>query len=184
MSRRRYAPPTILNVGAGIPDGPGWSVPWTRQGCRVLRNSYAFAPVRRSTTPGTARRHTQVPPYEWDGSLFGVRGKRESRRPPPREGWGRRLWGRRKRPRGLRHLRMALWTTGDFARSGGRVFRWLRPAGISPRARGDQRLCLWKPRFFEKNRVKLLILGALGVTAYYAGTPKSLPRWYPASPWA
>ena len=85
MSRRRYAPPTILNVGAGIPDGPGWSVPWTRQGCRVLRNSYAFAPVRRSTTPGTARRHTQVPPYEWDGSLFGVRGKRESRRPPPRQ---------------------------------------------------------------------------------------------------
>ena len=168
MSRRRYAPPTILNVGAGIPDGPGWSVPWTRQGCRVLRNSYAFAPVRRSTTPSTARRHTQVPPYEWDGSLFGVRGKRESRRPPPREGWGRRLWGRRKRPRGLRHLRMALWTTGDFARCGGRVFRWLRPAGVSRLARrGYFARCGGRPgapppgplRFFEKNRVKLLTFG-------------------------
>ena len=86
-----HEPPTILNVGAGIPDGPGRNAPWTRQGCRVLRNGYAFAPIHRSTAPGTARRHTQVPPYEWDGSLFGVRGKRESRRPPPREGWGRRL---------------------------------------------------------------------------------------------
>ena len=81
-------------------------------------------------------------------------------------------------------------TMGDFAPCAARVFRWLRPAGVSPRARGDQRLCLWKPRFFEKNRVKLLYLGtflsfgASGVTAYCAGTPKSPPRWYPASPWA
>ena len=36
---------------------------------------------------------------------------------------------------------------GCFARCGGRVFRWLRPAGVSRRARRDQRLCLWKPRF-------------------------------------
>ena len=86
MSRRRYAPPTILNVGVGIHDGPGWDVLWTRQGCRVLRNGYAFATMRRSTLPSTARRHTQVPPYEWDGSLFGVQGKRKSRRPHPSRG--------------------------------------------------------------------------------------------------
>ena len=80
--------------------------------------------------------------------------------------------------RELRHLRMALWNDrgfrplrragisrrarrGSFARCDGRVFRWLRPAGISPAAAGDQRLCLWKPRFFEKNRVKLLIFSAV-----------------------
>ena len=28
--------------------------------------------------------------------------------------------------------------------------------GVSPIAMGDQSLCLWNPRFFEKNRVKLL----------------------------
>ena len=48
---------------------------------------------------------------------------------------------------------------GGFAGCGQRVFRPLRRAGISPRARGDQRPCLWTPRFFEKNRVKLLMLG-------------------------
>ena len=46
---------------------------------------------------------------------------------------------------------------GCFAGCGQRVFRPLRRAGISRLARRDQRLCLWKPRFFEKNRVKLLI---------------------------
>ena len=45
---------------------------------------------------------------------------------------------------------------GSFAPCAARVFRPLRRAGISPRARGDQRPCLWTPRFFEKNRVKLL----------------------------
>lgn len=30
--------------------------------------------------------------------------------------------------RGLRHLRMALWTIGDFARCGGREFRPVRGA--------------------------------------------------------
>ena len=62
----RRGPFIPLGVGAGIPDGPGRNAPWTRQGCRVLRNGYAFAPMRRSTSPGTARRHTQVPPYILD----------------------------------------------------------------------------------------------------------------------
>ena len=60
----RWGPSFPLGVGAGIPDGPGWNAPWTRQGCRVPRTGYAFAPVQRLTLPGTARRHTQVPPYE------------------------------------------------------------------------------------------------------------------------
>ena len=38
----------------------------------------------------------------------------------------------------------------------GAGFRPLRRAGVSRRARRDQRPCLWTPRFFEKNRVKLL----------------------------
>ena len=45
---------------------------------------------------------------------------------------------------------------GDCAICGWRYGR----LGISPAAAGDQRLCLWKPRFFEKNRVKLLYWGA------------------------
>ena len=52
----------------------------------------------------------------------------------PRWGGDGGLWLRR----GLRHLRMALWTIGDFARCDGREFRWLRPAGISPAAAGDR----------------------------------------------
>ena len=67
-----HEPPTTLNVGAGIPDGPGRNAPWTRQGCRVLRTGYAFATMRRSTLPGTARRHTQVPPYEYGGISGGL----------------------------------------------------------------------------------------------------------------
>ena len=62
----RQGPFISPSVGAGIHDGPGRNAPWTRQGCRVLRNGYAFAPMRRSTSPGTARRHTQVPPYILD----------------------------------------------------------------------------------------------------------------------
>ena len=69
--------------------------------------------------------------------------------------------------RGLRHLRMALWTLG--------VFRWLRPAGISRRARrgcfarcdGRPGLCPWTPRFFEKNRVKLLSFYSRTVTCIW-----------------
>ena len=55
--------------------------------------------------------------------------------------------------RGLRHLRMALWDAWGF--------RAVRGAGISLAAASDQRLCLWKPRFFEKNRVKLFNFGLL-----------------------
>ena len=37
----------------------------------------------------------------------------------------------------------------------------MRGAGVSPVATGDQRPCLWTPRFFEKNRVKLLNIGMI-----------------------
>ena len=33
--------------------------------------------------------------------------------------------------------------------------------GVSPVATGDQRLCLWKPRAFEKARPKLSLTGAV-----------------------
>ena len=60
---------------------------------------------------------------------------------------------------------------GSFARCGGRVFRAVRGAGVSPAAAGGcfagcgQRPGALPPgplRFFEKNRVKLLFLGASG----------------------
>ena len=105
-------------------------------------------------------------------------GATEGRRPPPTDGVGPTALGRT--PQGLRHLRMALWDAGVFravrgagvspAAAGGyfvpcaaRVFRPLRRAGISRRARRDQRRCLWTPRFIEKNRVKLLYFYQCGL---------------------
>ena len=91
-----------------------------------------------------------------------------SRMPRPTDGWYKKAavrhpltgWGRR--PCGIRRRDCAIcgWrfgTLGCFAPCAAREFRPLRRAGSSPRARGDQRLCLWTPRFFEKNRVKLLM---------------------------
>ena len=77
----------------------------------------------------------------WDAPSYN--GTKEGRRPPPAMGWGRRPSD----------------SPGIAPSADGALddwgFRPLRRAGVSPRARGDQRLCLWKPRFFEKNRVKL-----------------------------
>ena len=61
-------------------------------------------------------------------------GVQKGRRPPPADGVGTAAL--RHTPRRLRHLRMAPWTIGDFAPCAARVFRWLRPAGISPVATG------------------------------------------------
>ena len=98
---------------------------------------------------GPYRVHTMIrTPNE-----MGYLGERESRRPPPREGWGRRPSG--LRPGDCARCDGRLGTMGNFAPCAARVFRWLRPAGVSPAAAGDQGRCLWKPRFFEKNRVKL-----------------------------
>ncbi len=64
------------------------------------------------------------------------------KRPPStiRDGVGTAVL--RHTPRGLRHLRMALWDAG--------VFRWLRPAGISPAAAGDRGRCPLDPCDFLK----------------------------------
>ena len=102
----------------------------------------------------------------WDAPSYN--GTKEGRCPPPAMGWGRRplaspgiapsadgalgRWGSSRRAR-----------RGCFAGCGQRVFRPVRGAGVSPAATGDQRLCLWTPRFFEKNRVKLLFLGAMRI---------------------
>ena len=107
------------------------------------------APTSRMVDGAYQRRDTQVPPYEWDGSLFVVWGKREGRRPPPREGWGRRLSAL---PGGAPSADGAFGRFREFAPCAARVFRWLRPAGISPVATGDQRLCLWTPRFWAARR--------------------------------
>ncbi len=142
----RWGPSFPLGVGAGIPDGPGWNAPWTRQECRVPRNGYTFAPVRRSTLPGTARRHTQVPPYE------------RGRTAPLR--WGRVRYQTRYDIRPPSTTRDGVGTAA-FGFAGGsaicgwrfrtlRVFHAVRGAGISPAAAGDQRLCLWKPRFGQR----------------------------------
>ena len=76
------------------------------------------APTSRLVDGAYQRRDTQVPPYEWDGSLFVVRGKREGRRPPPREGWGRRPCGIRRGDCAICGWRFG--TMGEFAPCAGR----------------------------------------------------------------
>ena len=104
------------------------------------------APTFRMADGAYRRRHTQVPPYEYDGlprmvrragtSPDTVRHKAAVHHPVRGGNGGLRLC------RGLRHLRMALWDDGGF--------RAVRGAGISPAATGDQRLCLWSPRFRQR----------------------------------
>ena len=64
----------------------------------------------------------------------------EGRHPPPATGWGRRPYG------------FAVGVAPSADGASGRL-------GISPAAAGDQRLCLWKPRFFEKKSSKTFNFG-------------------------
>ena len=131
-------------VGRGILDASMAQSVRGRQGCRPLRPASSM--VRTSGGTHRSRPTSQKTMMLCSSSTRNIK-------PPsttPR-GVGTAALG--LTPQRFRHLRMAVWDD--------REFRWLRPAGVSPRARGDQRPCLWTPRFFEKNRVKLLSLGAV-----------------------
>ena len=84
------------------------------------------APTSRMVDGAYQRRDTQVPPYEWDGSLFVVWGKREGRRPPPAMGWGRRLSAL---PGVAPSADGAFGRFREFAPCAARGFRPLRRAG-------------------------------------------------------
>ena len=144
-------------VGADAHIGPHTAPPYTVPVCTIN-----FAPMRRFMAAGTAGPMWASAPTNMDQLRCFVRAGTSSDtvrhkaavHHPVRGGDG----GLRLR-RGLRHLRMALWDAaggspaaagGDFAPCAARVFRWLRPADISPAAAGDQRLCLWKPRFGQR----------------------------------
>ena len=120
--RRRDAPSTILEVGAGIPDGPKWK-------CNM-----GASRMPRPTVGGTKKAAVRHPRWGGDGGLtadaVGIA--------PSADGaLGR--WGISRRAR-----------RGYFARCGGRVFRWLRPAGVSPVATGDRGRCPLDPCDFLK----------------------------------
>ena len=96
--RRCAALPTTTGVGAGIPDGPGWTADWARQGCRALR--WGVPKGRRPPpTMGWGRQPSALPGIapSADGALG-------------RLGISRRAW------------------RGCFAGCGQRVFRPLRRA--------------------------------------------------------
>ena len=104
--------------------------------------------MRRSTLPSTARRHTQVPPYEWDGSLFG--GSGETGKPPSTTPQGVGMAALGLTPQGFRALRGAVQDA--------KVFRAVRGAGVSlaaasgcfARCGGRPGLCPWTPEFFRE----------------------------------
>ena len=86
------------------------------------------------------RRHTQVPPYVLYWWCVHVCGLAYNGPPPstPAGGGG-----------GGHGLRPGVAPSADGA-GDDREFRPLRRAGVSRRARRDQRLCLWKPRFGQR----------------------------------
>ena len=84
-----------------------------------------------------------------------------------------------RRPLGFRPLRRTVWddwgvravrgagvslaaASGSFARCDGRVFRPLRRAGISPRARGDRGFAPGPQNFFEKKFSKSFLFSQKG----------------------
>ena len=127
---RKAAIPTPSRVA----DGGLLACPYRRLGSpRPTGRNISACSVVFSASPW---RDTQVPPYIHCRQRVCIRRLMTDspRRPPHRGAAGAVAVGRR-----LRHLWMALETTGDFARCGGRPGR-----------------CPLTLRFFEKNRVKLL----------------------------
>ena len=101
----------------------------------------------------------------------------KGRHPPPAMGWGRRPCG----------IAAGVAPSADGAMDDWGI-RAVRGAGISPAAAGDQRPCLWTPRFFEKNRVKLLsflfiALPFLDFKRIWRGRSGLSARTSPAAPW-
>ena len=98
---------------------------WARQGCRALRQCCA-APrhARCGTFQSTASAVTTL----LHVSLFHLT-LTKGRRPPPADGVGTAALG--LTPRGLRHLRMALWDDWGFRPLRRAGFRAVRGAGVS-----------------------------------------------------
>ena len=96
--RRRDAPSTILDVGAGIPAGPGWAMVWARQGCRALRWGYkkgrcpppAMGWGRWPCGIAAGLRYLQMALWD-DGGFRAVRGATGSAAP-----WTPRFWAARR----------------------------------------------------------------------------------------
>ena len=112
-------------------------------------------PRRRAVLPTTTGVGAGIP----DGPRMGC-GVGASRMPRPTEGRTKRPPSTTRHGVGTAALRLRrgdcarcdgrFGTMGEFAPCAARVFRPLRRAGISLAAASDQRLCLWKPRFFKK----------------------------------
>ena len=127
------------SVGRGIPDAPMAQFVRGRQGCRPLRCCWSMV----HTSGGTHRSR----PTSIVGGTFVLMGWQMVPAVHPHR-------GRRRGPWPLAgDCAICGWrfgALGGFARCGGRVFRAVRGAGISPATADDQRLCLWKPRFGQR----------------------------------
>ena len=122
--KRETEPPGIYGMvnGGRIPEpSTGLGVPW-RVGRRCRHTPPTAFNVGAGIPDGPGRQcyaGASRMPRPTDGWY------KKGRRPPPADGVGTAAL--RHTPRGLRHLRMALWNAG--------VFRPLRRAGVSRRAR-------------------------------------------------
>ena len=118
-----------------------------RAGVPPLARRCECAPIRRSTVPGTARRHTQVPPYEHGRTApRGLRAGTSSDTVRHKAAVHHPLWG------GDGDLRA--YALGIAPVATGAWGRW----SVSPAAAGGcfapcaarPGRCPWTPRFFEK----------------------------------
>ena len=106
----------------------------------------------------------------------------------PLTGWGRRPCGIRRGDCAICGWRLGRLgisrraRRGCFAGCGQRVFRPLRRAGVSPRARGDRGLCLWTPQFWAARRPLARVVGEEFFVRARCGFAAILDVWQETAP--
>ena len=106
--------------------------------------------------------------------------QQEGRRPPPAIGWGRRPCGICRGDCAICGWRYG--TMGDFAPYAARVFRWLRPAGISPASAGDRGRCPLDPAIWAARHLLARVVGEEFCVRARCGFAAILDVWQGAAP--
>ena len=143
-------------VGRGILDASGAYSFRGRQGCRPLRHREWIARASGGTHRSRPTVHVGRP--KTPSILPSINGPRCP--PPLGAAAGTMAVGR-----GFRHLRMAVWNAGDFARCDGRP-----------------RLCPWTPRFWAARRSLARVVGEVFFVRARCGFAAILDVWQETTP--